>query len=84
MAWTDMSTAPRNVSIWLFLPGTGWKESPEGTPTDITNEVVKGGWDITRGAWTRIGVNAMTVYPSLWSDAPIDGAPPDPPVLPLP
>jgi hypothetical protein len=77
--WRDLSTAPRDSGIWLFLPGSLYDTTVDGRPTNIRNEIVSGGWDANRGCWAQVN---RAVYPSLWNDAPMSGAAPAAPVLP--
>lgn len=79
--WSDMSTASKSEGMWLFLPGSTWRTDEDGRPVpgSIVNEVVKGGWDGGHQCWAQVN---RKVFPSMWSDAPLDGPPPDPPVLP--
>lgn len=76
--WRDLSTAPRNSGVWLFLPGSIYK-IVDGRPTDIHNEVVAGGWDASRNCWAQAN---RAVYPSLWNDAPLSEVVPAEPQLP--
>lgn len=80
MAWAPSHDAPRDRPVWLFLPGAEFKALANGTVTDVKHAAVVAQWDAARGAW----INRKTgheVYPSLWSDADVDGVMPDNPML---
>jgi hypothetical protein len=80
-SWQGLQTAPRDGrEVWLFLPAAAYKIAAEGTVSDVKHAAVVAAYDKARGAWiARDG--GRDVYPSLWSDADVDGVMPDNPLL---
>lgn len=73
MSWRDLSSAPRDRRIWLFLPSASWKSDAQGRPYEVTHAAVVANWS-PHGWVNTLGAN---VYPSLWSDADVSGAAPE-------
>jgi hypothetical protein len=80
MAWAASHEAPRDRHVWLFLPGGKWTANADGTASDVVHRVCVARWNAAESAWLE-SETRQHVYPSLWSDAAVDGAAPDFPEL---
>jgi hypothetical protein len=79
-SWQGLQSAPRDGrEVWLFLPGAKFTSDADGAVSDVKHASVIAAYDKARGAWiARAGGD---VYPSLWSDADVDGVMPENPLL---
>lgn len=73
MAWTHFHNAPHDRFVWLFLPCGKWQSDASGRPTAIEHEIVQAKWDDRQKVWAT--EEDRHVYPSLWSDSPLDVKP---------
>lgn len=80
MDWAPSHHAPRDRAVWLFLPAASWTAQPSGMVTDVKHTAVVGQWSHEQAAWID-RKTGHAVYPSMWSDAPVDGPMPDNPHL---
>lgn len=76
--WRDLHDAPRDGKVWLFLPSSKFEADAQGRPTSVEHEVLVGAWRGDQSAWM---VGERRVYPSMWSDADVDGPAPDNPLV---
>jgi hypothetical protein len=70
--------------MWLYLPAAFYTTDERGHGTSVTPAVVIGKWDAKMSVWVaEPGQDPIIghLFPSLFSDAKVDGPKPDNPLI---